>query len=208
MIITWYGEGCFRLQSGDRVVLIDPPDASSGLTAPRGKYDVLLKTLTPWPAPFVQEGGEGVLIRGSGEYDVGDITVRGYALSHESSPHFFKTAYIVTMEDISVGVLGHISSDLLPATVENFEEVDIVLGPAGGSPFLEQDRMVRLLKQITPKIFIPSFYKIPGLKRKSESADEVIYALQDNGIEAQEKYVCKKKDLAEIKKTVAIRLKI
>jgi len=40
MVISFYGEGCFKIQSGEAVVLIDPPSPQSGLTAPRFKFDV------------------------------------------------------------------------------------------------------------------------------------------------------------------------
>jgi len=35
MVITFYGEGCFKIQSGEFSVLIDPFDAQTGLMPPR-----------------------------------------------------------------------------------------------------------------------------------------------------------------------------
>lgn len=206
MVISWYGEGCFRIQSGERSVLLDLPDKSTGLTAPRGKYDALIKTLTAWPFDFTQTEEGGTVVHGAGEYDVSGIGIKGFELSQESSAHFFKTVYVLTWEDISIGILGHLSGDLPPHVLESFEEVDVLIGPGGDAPFITHDAMTRLIKQITPKIFIPSFYKIPGLKREAGLVKPLLERVNGGEIESQEKFVFKKKDLIDIKKTQIICL--
>ncbi len=206
MVISWYGEGCFRIQSGERSILLDVPDKSSGLTAPRGKYDALIKTLTPWPFDFAQTEEGGASIHGAGEYDVSGIGIKGFELSQESSSHFFKTVYVITWEDISIGILGHLSGDIPPQILESLEEVDVLIGPGGGAPFISSEGMARLIKQITPKIFIPSFYKIPGLKREAGPVKPLLEQVNGGEIEPQEKFVFKKKDVVEIKKTQVICL--
>lgn len=206
MVITWYGEGCFRIQSGERTVLLDVPEKSSGLTIPRGKYDACIKTLTPWPFDFGQTEDSGAVIHGAGEYDVSGIGIKGFGLPQESSAHFFKTIYVLTWEDISIGILGHISGDVPPQILESLEEVDVLIGPGGGAPFIDHDRMTRLIKQVTPKIFIPSFYKIPGLKRDAGSVKPLLEHVNGGETEPQEKFVFKKKDLIDIKKTQVVCL--
>ena len=42
MVITWLGQACFKIQSGDQVVVIDPFSKEIGLTPPRFKSDVVL----------------------------------------------------------------------------------------------------------------------------------------------------------------------
>jgi len=42
MQITWYGQACFRIQSGDVTIILNPFDKSVGLNAPRGKADIVL----------------------------------------------------------------------------------------------------------------------------------------------------------------------
>ncbi len=206
MVITWYGEGCFRLQNGDTSVLLDVYDSSTGLTPPRGKVDAHVRTLTSWPFPFGEQ--EETIIRGAGEYDIRGVHIKGFELPQESTSKFFKTVYIILWEDITIGVLGHLSEDLPPQVLENFEEIDILIGPGGGAPFIDQDRMARLLKQVTPKVFIPSFFKISGLKRSAGALTPLLERINGGAVEPQEKFVCKKKELDEIKKTTVVCLKI
>jgi L-ascorbate metabolism protein UlaG (beta-lactamase superfamily) len=207
MVITWYGEGCFKFQNGETALLTDLPDASSGLTPARGKVSAYIKTLTPWPDPKEYENADTTVF-GAGEYDVQGIRIRGYELAGESAKSFFKTIYSIVWDDITIGLLGHVSSPVPPALLENFEEIDVLVAPAGGTPFIDQKELAKLVKLLNPKIYIPSFYKIAGLKRKSEDAKGVLEALGAEAGKPEEKFVFKKKDIADIKKTQVITLKV
>lgn len=206
MIITWYGEGCFKIQSSNFTVLTDPIDAKSGLSAPRFKADVILKTINPFPPVRESEGNE---IMGAGEYNFGDANILGIPLPNESTDKFLKTAYILEMEDMKLAFLGHISENPEPAAMEYLtEEIDIVFIPGGGKPFVDQKASAKLIKQIEPKIVIPSFFKIPGLKRQSEDLKTFAEEINRGKSEPQEKLVIKRKDLGEIKSTQLTILKI
>lgn len=208
MIISWYGEGCFKIQNGDTTILTDLPDKTSGLSVPRTKPTVYIQTLTSWPFEFARNEEDGKVIYGGGEYDISGIVIKGFPLTHESGEHFFKTAYIIRWEGISIGLMGHMSEDIPPQMLENFEEVDVLIAPGGGAPFIPQERIVRCIKQLNPKVYIPSFITTAGLKRKTEGAEEIIKACsEEKNITPEEKFVFKKKDLEEIKKTRVICLK-
>lgn len=210
MVITFYGEGCFKIQSGDIIVLTDPLDDKTGLTAPRFKSDVILKTLTSFPINHqLINSSTHQLIYGPGEYNIKDVNITGFALPKESSEKFLKTVYLMKMEGINLCFLGHISETPEPAILEHLEEIDILFIPAGGEPFINQKIAAKIIKQTEPKIVIPSFYKIPGLKRTT--VDLSAFLEEFNGEkkqEAREKLVIKKKDLIGIKKTEIVILKI
>jgi len=211
MTITFYGEGCFKAQSGDFVILADPIDPESGLTPPRFKSNIILKTLVSVsgggsPAPTFDSG----FICGAGEYNIKEINVNGFSLTKESTEKFLKTIYLVQIENIRLCFFGHLSEALDPAILEHLEGLDVLFVPAGGQPFISQNLAAKIIKQLEPKIVIPSFYKIPGLKRQAN--DLKLFLEEFNGpkerqTEPQEKLVIKKKDLADVKKTTIIILK-
>ena len=211
MVITFYGEGCFKLQSGDFVILSDPFDGETGLTPPRFKADIILKTFTS--IPIVNQlinQSTNQLIFGPGEYNIKDITITGFSLSKESSEKFLKTVYLLELEDVKLCFLGHLSEAPEPAILEHLEKIDVLFIPAGGPPFLNQKSAVKIIKQLQPKIVIPCFFKIPSLKRPADKLEKFLEEF--NGPKAkevtgQEKLVIKKKDLANIKKTEIVILK-
>jgi L-ascorbate metabolism protein UlaG (beta-lactamase superfamily) len=207
MVITWHGEGCFKLQNGEISLMTDPPENVSGISAPRFKTDVLLKTITSWPGVGGDYNADSVIV-GAGEYDIKEIKIKGAELVGESSPKFFKTVYSIIWDGITIGILGHISGELSPNIMTDFEELDVLIGPAGGEPFISQEKMAKLVKQLNPKIFIPSFYKIPGLKRKAKDIRDFTEEFNGEVQKGQEKFVFKKKDLADIKKAKVICLTV
>jgi L-ascorbate metabolism protein UlaG (beta-lactamase superfamily) len=208
MVITWHGEGCFRFQNGETTLLVDPFDSSLGLSVPRFRPDILIKTLTAWPSDQKELNADYAII-GAGEYDIEGIKIKGFELINESSSKFFKTVYSLNWDQIAIGLLGHLSLEQLPQNAKDeFEELDILIGPAGGEPFIEQEKMIKLVKELNPKIFIPSFYKVPNLKRKAKSIDDFVDEFNGDVKRNEQKLVFKKKDLSEIKKTNVVCLTI
>ena len=206
MIITFYGEGCFKIsardgQSGETTILTDPFASSSGLTPPRFKSDIILKTLTALPLT-------GQSIYGPGEYNIKGADIIGLGLTEESSEKFIKTVYLAKLEDLKLCFLGHISKTPNPDIMKHLEEIDVLFIPAGGKPFLEQKLAIQIIKDIGPKIVIPSFYKLPGLKRPAGDLKIFLEEINHGATsQAQEKLTIKKKDLVSIKKTEVIALK-
>jgi len=207
MVISWDGEGCFKLQNGDKVVLTDIPSKDSGISTPKLKPEILIKTITLWPDKV---GGfkDAFVIRGAGEYDVNGIKIQGEEVVDESNDKFFKTVYVIKWEDIKIGLFGVIEKKPSPKILEQFEDIDILIAPGGGAPFISQKDIASIVKQLNPKVFIPSFFKIKGLKRKAGDIKELVGLFNGDAEDAQEKLVIKKKELQEIKKTKLIRLKV
>lgn len=208
MIISYYGEGCFKIQNGETIILTDPVPAQSGLTAPRFKTDIILKTLTPFPIDLQPTTDGQRLIYGPGEYNIKEIDILGLANKKESAENFIKTIYLIKTDFLKICVLGHLAEAPEPDITKHLEEIDILFIPAGGNPFIGQEAAAKLIKNIEPKIIIPSFYKIPGLKRKSDDLSIFLKEVNHGKHEPQEKLTVKKKDLDAIKKTEVVVLKI
>jgi len=209
MVISWYGEGCFRIQNGEAVLLSDVPTKASGVAAPRVTPTVYVKTITAWPPTGkpVEERAQ-FTIEGPGEYDMGGIRIKGIQLMREASEKFFKTVYRVVWDDVSIGLLGHLSEELEPQTLEAFEEVDVLIAPGGGDPFLAQEKVAKMVKQLNPKIFIPSFFSFKGLARKAAPVKTIAEMFNGDVRGGENKFVFKKKDLADIKKTKVVWLSV
>lgn len=208
MVITWYGEGCFKIQSGEVSILTDPIDNKSGLNAPRFKSDIILKTLSSVDLLNEEPNNESKEIFGAGEYNLKDVDISGFQLEKESTDSFLKTIYVVNFEGIKLCFLGHLSESLDPDIEQYLENIDILFVPAGGDPFIDQKAVFKIIKQIEPKIVIPSFFKIPSLKRQSNDLKIFLEEFNGQKIEPQEKLSIKKKDLEAIKKIELAILKV
>jgi len=179
MIVTYFGNGCFRLQSGDTSVLVDPESN-------RLKADVTLKTLMPTSREAITEESSAGTIAFSGEYETKGISIVGFPIVEESTEKFLKSAYVVTWEDMRFVFLGHLSRPLSAALMEEFFEPDMLFLPASGGHFLEPEVAAKITKQLEAKIVVPSFTKNPAefLKSLGKKADPL------------EKFVFKQKDIS------------
>ncbi len=182
MVITYFGDGCFRLQSGDVSILTNPDNG-------RLKADVILKTIISTETDVAAEASDIPVISFPGEYEVKGIEFFGFPITGESTEKFLKTAYAVWWEDMKFVFLGHLSSPIDAALAEEFGEPDILFLPVGGGPFLDPAVAARIAKQLEARVVIPSFYKEP---------DEFLKAMGKKA-EILEKFVFKQKDVASEK---------
>lgn len=195
MVINWYGEACFKIQSGETVILTDPFESSTGLTPPRFKADITLVTQPVGTSDFPTSSTIG-----PGNYEIKGVEITGLPLSAD------KTIYLISMEDMRLGLLGHIGDEAPAAEImEKLNGVDLLFVPAGGAPHIDQEKAAKLIKQINPRLVIVSLFKTPGLKRKAGDVKEFLQELEKKA-EPQEKLTIKKKDLSE--KTEVIVLKV
>ena len=182
MIITYFGDRCFRVESGQTSILIDP-------TNNRLKGDILLKTIAA-PEAVPESKTE---IPFAGEYEVSEIEIQGWQLP-DSNAQALRTVYGVTWEGIRLVFLGGFSEENISSDALNqFGEVDVLLVPVGGE-YLAPETAFSLTKKIDPKFIIPYGPKAPTdfLKKIGQKA------------EPQEKLVFKKKELGETEQKVVL----
>ena len=209
MTINWYGEGCFKIQEGGITLLIDPVESSSGLSAPRFKADIIIKTIMPALLPgkvkpeTAADGGQ--VIPGPGEYEIKGASISGWPLLKESSKEFLKSVYRVRFDDLALGFLGNLTGNHEPEIFEELGDIDILFIPGGGKPFIDQEAAAKLIRQIEPRLVIPSFFHVPGLKRKAETVTDFLKELGHKA-EPEEKLTIKKRELGEKLRVVVLKV--
>ncbi|MGH7249869.1 MAG: MBL fold metallo-hydrolase [Minisyncoccia bacterium] len=174
MVINYFGNGCFRLQSGETSVLIDSDNN-------RLKADVTVKTLASTETPAEEDGS---VISIPGEFEVKGIEITGFQLAGESTEKFLKTVYVVLFEEMKFVFLGHLSKPIDATLMEEFSEPDILFLPIGGDHFLEPEVASKIAKQLEARIIIPSFYKTPddflkAFGKKAETMDKFVFKQKD-----------------------------
>lgn len=183
MVVSYFGNGSFRLQSGETSLLLNPESN-------RMKADAVLRTVAP--AAAVPPTDEIVF---PGEYEVKGIEVRGLPIEAESTEKYLKTIFMITWEEMRFAILGHLShaSSLDEETLEEIGEPDLLFVPTGDH-LLPPAEAARLVKRLAPAVAIPVAEKDPT---------EFLKAAGVKG-ESAEKLVFKKKDLAQGKGRVVV----
>ena len=197
MVITYYGAGCFKVQSGETVLAFNPPSKESEFKSPRFASDIVLvssnhKDYNGWEnIPGKTEGGKPFVANGQGEYEISGIYIKGIGSNGHGN-----TVYTLTLEDISICHLGALSKEMDPSLKEAVGEVDILFIPIGGGELLDPQKAAGAAIHLEAKIVIPMNYNESQLKQFIKE-----FGPATSGTE---KLTVKKKDLAEKKGEVVV----
>lgn len=215
MVISWYGQACFKIQSGERTIAIDPFAKTIGLTPPSIQADIVFVTHEHSDHNNVKAmKGEYFLVNGPGEYEVKGVKAKGIQSFHDNEQGLkrgLNTIYLIELEGIRVLHLGDLGQDLLDdQQVEEIGRVDILMIPVGGFFTIDAKQAVGIIQQLEPKIVIPMHYKVPKLTiPQLTGVSEFLKEFGGDDIEPQEKLVIKQKDFEqEEEKTKVVVLKM
>ena len=188
MVITYYGISCFKIQSGDIVLAVDPFLKESGLTPPRFEANAVISaSLHP------NYSDEKILkITGPGEYEFQGIYIKGIRVSKEN------TIYVIDWEGIKLAHMGNFGEKELSSEIqEQIGNPDILFIPVGGGDVIDEEKAVKIINQIEPRIVIPMNYKKP---------DDFLKEIGEK-VQPEEKLTIKKKDLPAAEDTKVVVLK-
>lgn len=107
-------------------------------------------------------------IEGPGEYEVGDVSVRGVRTTRHldtSADEPISTMYRLEIGEVRIAVLGNIAPKLTEDQLEDMGVVDVLIIPVGGNGYtLDAVNAATLTRQIDPRVVIPVHYDDASLK--------------------------------------------
>lgn len=164
MEIEYKGANCVTIKVKQAQITVDPKLSDVDLKDQAAKASVQLVTQNR----FEVKGSEAILLNGPGEYEIGDISIVGIAAkAYTDMPDEGKraTIYKISTADFSVVVMGHVMDPLDDVQLESIGVVDIVVVPIGGNGYtLDAHGAVKMIRQIDPKVVIPTHYSDKAIK--------------------------------------------
>jgi len=172
MIISWFGQSCFKIQGEKSTLVTDPFDKSFGLKVPRLAADVVTTSHDhkDHNNTKVVRGiaeNQPFIIDGPGEYEVKNIFIYGVKAYHdnkEGQERGENIIYRIGIDGISIAHLGDLGHALKNGQIERLEGVDILMIPVGGIYTIDAKKETEVISQIEPRIEIPIHYHIKGMK--------------------------------------------
>lgn len=177
MQIFWHGLSCIRLEAKttdvEATLLTDPYDNETGLRFPRTVEADLTLLSHQDRKLFNLETSEhpSFVISDPGEYEVKGIFVHGIQDPAQGKDAQRPVAYRIDAEGISLAFLGHWNRALTNDEIDQLGDVDILLLPVGGGSVLDANAAASVISAVEPRMVIPLFYELPGLKEKLASVD-------------------------------------
>lgn len=170
MVITHHGGQCFKVTFGSTTLAFNPISKKSKLAPVKFGSDVAFVSL--WHADFngVAEASHSskqpFLIAGPGEYEVGDVTARGWGVKTiYNKEEYFNTVYQVRLEEMNMVFLGSLSNPEIDSKIlSELGDIDILFVPIGGDEVLEVPQAAKLALKLEAKLVIPMHYDANALK--------------------------------------------
>lgn len=214
MIITWFGQSCFKIQGQNSTLVTDPFDKSYGLKVPRLAADIVttshdhndhnnIKTVKgiAEAKPFI--------INGPGEYEAKNIFVRGIPSFHDNKEGVERgtnTIYLIKIDSISLAHLGDLGHVLSNGQIEKLEGIDILMIPVGGTYTINAKQATEIISQLEPRVVIPMHYNIKGLRLPKKIDGISVFCKEFGACPTEEisKFKVAKKDLPSEEMKVVI----
>ncbi len=196
MIITHHGKQFFKLQTGDRVIALNPIAKDSKFKTSGFGADIALISTNNSDFNGVDTVIYGdrtpFVIDGAGEYEVFEIMFRGFL--SKGFNDVINTIYYFEFDGVKICFLGALYEGTLSTEVrEAIDNVDILLVPIGGKTVIDPEVAAKIARTFEAKIIIPMDF---GSDQNPKVLDQF---LQEMGIKSAnkiEKLTIKPKDLA------------
>lgn len=172
MEITWYGLSCFKLvERGMATVVTDPYDCVEAGSKPM-KLAADIVTIShnaPTANSLEAITGTPYIIKGPGEYEVGDVFVTGIQTGGKrageddqaiSQTPQINTLYTIDFNALTVAHLGYVSRVPTQAEIEAIGTVNVALVPIGASHGLNAAHIAEVISLLEPNIVIPMHYTL------------------------------------------------
>jgi len=163
MELEFKGGNCVIISHKKSVFVTDPKLSQLGLKDQGQSATALLLTQERFA---VTPGDDSIVISGPGEYEVSNCSIVGVA----AQPHLEvggdskATIYRFELDDITVGIIGHITPKLSEEQLEALGVVDVLIVPVGDHGYtLDPKAAVAIVRDIDPKVVIPTRYAEEGV---------------------------------------------
>ncbi len=171
MEIEYKGANCIILKTKTVTIAIDPKLSLVGLKDQDTKATVQIAT----QSRFGVDGSEAILLDGPGEYEVSGMSVKGVAAQvHSDTPDEGQRATMYRLDngELSIAVVGHVTTPLSEEQLEALGVIDIAIIPVGGNGYtLDAHAAVQIVRQLDPKLVIPTHYADKSVKYEVEQMD-------------------------------------
>ena len=191
MDFQYFGANCVRISNKKVSIVIDDNAASHGLKPIAIKDDITVFTHGKDHA-----NNSRFIVEGPGEYEISEVSVRGIpAQAHLDADGLNATIYGMHANGFSIAVLGHIYPSLNEEQLEALGIIDVLIVPVGGNGYtLDATGAAKMIKQIEPKLVIPTHFAEIGVTYEVPQADLSAFLTEMGAADAEHLDILKLKE--------------
>lgn len=156
MEIRWLGNSTFEVRSSVGVVIIDHPRPLPKASKLEDENTVFV--ISEEDSSDLSSNQYHVLT-GPGEYEIGGLSIRGVATPGDDPAVSRKinTVYVIDADGLQVAALGNPGNQPSAQSVQQINKVDVLIINTEAQN-LEPDELSSVIRNLEPKIVVPSGY--------------------------------------------------
>lgn len=207
MEFEYFGGNCIKLTTKKSSLMIDLQDLEKIGAKPVTKYPEISLYSEGKPQEIDKAN---FLFYTPGEYEVHNISIRGIAAqgTQEESDAKNNVIYRLITNDIRVAFAGNVNPDLDNEQLETIGTIDILFVPVGGGGVtLDSVGALKMIRNIEPKIVVPTYYADKGLKYQTPlmSLEDALKELAMEPSESLDKLKIKNRELVESTRLIVLK---
>lgn len=197
MHITWHGNFCIKIQTGEKTLVIDPPAPATGLSPIKSTADIVALTNPKDPAMAYTKDIKGnyTLINTPGEYSIAGMSL--HALGWHTEEGQERSIQRWTIEDVVILHVGALNRPLQDRELQELErtDIDVLFVPVGGGSSFTTAQAISFITTIEPRMVIPIHYAVSGLTESLEGLDQFVKEMGLEKAIPEKKVIVKKQKL-------------
>jgi len=163
MEISYLGHSCIRIHSNGVTLITDPYDPNLGISMGRQSADIVtISHDHPNHAHHVNISGNPRILRGPGEYEIGNFYITGMGTDRNDDEGTAKTntVFVLQTEGVVLCHLGDVNHPMTARQIEELNQPDVLFVPIGGRCTISTEQAADLINRISPKIVVPVHYSL------------------------------------------------
>ncbi|MCL2280966.1 MBL fold metallo-hydrolase [Candidatus Saccharibacteria bacterium] len=165
MEVEYRGANCVVIKNKKVLIVVDPTDNVSVKEMKNSDAVVLMTQKKFLPN---EHNEQNFIIEMPGEYERNDVSIRGIPVrTHIGADEQAKNAtmYSIEIDGVRIAVIGHTTAPLDDESLEDLGMIDVVIIPVGGGGYtLDARDAATIVRQISPKVVIPTHYADTQIK--------------------------------------------
>ena len=165
MEIEYRGANCVIIKNKSVLLVVDPT-ANANAKETKNPDAVILATQEQFVPS--ENATQNFIIDMPGEYERNDVSIHGVPVrSHIDADEQAKnsTIYSVEIDGVRLAIIGHTVAPLSDDVLEELGVIDIAIVPVGGGGYtLDARDAATIVRQISPKVVIPTHYSDTHVK--------------------------------------------
>jgi len=179
MEIDYKGANCVVIKSKNGLVVTDPTDNIKANEVSKENAITLLTDDT------IKVKDASFIVDMPGEYEHNDISIKGIPMQRMIDPDGKNsTVYRVTIDGIRIAIFGHVQTPISDDDLEDIGVIDVLIIPVGGGGYTIDARdAATIVRQISPKIVIPTHYANKDIKYEVPQEELDLFQKEVGGLQ-------------------------